>query len=141
MKSIKPGRGPSKMSFAASIFSIVFGIFWTILAFSITGGMRSAGGMFSIVSLIFPLFGVCFVVLGIVQAVYHYKNANGEERASLFDIMEDGEEGDPYDPRRKEQKNEQEQTQETGKSYCPYCGKKLEDSGFRYCPHCGKTLR
>ncbi|MHB8061464.1 MAG: hypothetical protein ACYDG2_02340 [Ruminiclostridium sp.] len=36
MKSIKPGRGPSGMSFAGSIITIIFGVFWTIIAFSIT---------------------------------------------------------------------------------------------------------
>lgn len=36
MKSIKPGRGPSFQGVAGSIVAIVFGIFWTVMAFSIT---------------------------------------------------------------------------------------------------------
>lgn len=32
MKSVKPGRGPSGMKFIGSVFAIVFGIFWTIMA-------------------------------------------------------------------------------------------------------------
>lgn len=34
MKSIKPGRGPSKIGAAGSIFAVIFGIFWCLIAAS-----------------------------------------------------------------------------------------------------------
>ena len=63
MKSIKPGRGPSAMGAMGSIIAVIFGIFWTIAA-------ASMGAPF-----FFPLFGVLFIIMGIVQAVYNFKNA------------------------------------------------------------------
>lgn len=39
----------------------------------------------------FSIFGVLFVIVGIVQAVYNFKNAAGKKRYSAFDIV-DGEE-------------------------------------------------
>ena len=87
MKSVKPGRGPSGMKFIGSVFSIVFGIFWTIMA------ARMGAPAF------FPIFGVIFIIMGIVQAAYNYKNATGKNRYSSFDITEDGEEPDPLEQR------------------------------------------
>ena len=75
MKSIKPGRGPSMMGGFGSVFGIVFGIFWTVLASSMTQG-------FGLVGVIFPLFGVLFIIMGVVNAIYHFKNATGENRYS-----------------------------------------------------------
>ena len=67
MKSIKPGRGPSAMGAMGSVVAIIFGIFWTIMAASMGAPV------------FFPIFGVIFVLLGVVQAVYHFKNATGKE--------------------------------------------------------------
>ncbi|HIX91084.1 MAG TPA: hypothetical protein H9845_09375 [Candidatus Agathobaculum pullicola] len=71
MKSIKPGRGPSMMGGFGSVFGIIFGIFWTVLAASMTQG-------FGLVGIIFPLFGVLFVIISIGNAVYNFKNATGK---------------------------------------------------------------
>lgn len=68
MKSVKPGRGPSGMKFIGSVFAIVFGIFWTIMA------ARMGAPAF------FPIFGVIFIIMGIVQAAYNYKNATDKNR-------------------------------------------------------------
>ena len=43
MKSIKPGRGPSGLSFIGSVFGIIFGIFWTIMAASMGAFLLAAG--------------------------------------------------------------------------------------------------
>ena len=59
MKSIKPGRGPSKRGAAGSAFGIAFGVLWTVLAAGITAG---AG----VIGLIFPLFGVLFIGLNLM---------------------------------------------------------------------------
>lgn len=141
MKSIKPGRGPSKMSFAGSIAAIVFGIFWTIMAFAITSGARGIGGFFSLVGIIFPLFGIVFVILGIVQAVYHYRNAHSKDRYSIFDITEDREEGDPSDPAYRNRTAEPENFCSAPAAYCPYCGEPISGKDYRFCPHCGKSIR
>lgn len=137
MKSVKPGRGPSGMSFVGSVIAVCFGVFWTICALSMT-----ADGGFGLIGAIFPLFGVLFVVMGIAQAAYHYKNATGKDRYSAFDITEDGEEGDPG--RRWVKDGEpwdapKPQRPEGGGRFCPYCGARLQGD-FRFCPKCGREL-
>lgn len=139
MKSIKPGRGPSGMSFIGSIVAIVFGVFWTIMAANIT-----AHSPFGIVGAIFPLFGILFILVGVVQAVYHYRNATGKDRYSIFDITDSSEEGDPLNKWVKNEiKDVTEKEQEITSAkfnYCPFCGAKV-DSEYLYCPKCGKTIK
>ena len=65
MKHIKPGRGPSMMGGVMSIAIGVFGVIWTIAAAGMGGGL-------------FALFGVVFVIVAIVQAVFHFKNATSK---------------------------------------------------------------
>ena len=140
MKSIKPGRGPSGMSFIGSIAAVIFGVIWTAVAFSMAASFPFDG-----ITAIFPLFGIIFVIVGIVQAVYHYKNATGKYRYSLFDITDSSEEGDPADKwvNDRDSNNGKEVNREyadgTGFNYCPYCGFRLESS-YIYCPKCGKTI-
>ena len=43
MKSVKPGRGPSGLGFIGSVFGIIFGIFWTIMAASMGAFLLSSG--------------------------------------------------------------------------------------------------
>ena len=57
MKSIKPGRGPSMMGGFMGIVVALFGVFWTIIAVSMGAGLMG-------------IFGIIFVVVAIVQAVY-----------------------------------------------------------------------
>ncbi len=143
MKSIKPGRGPSKRSFVSSIFGVVFGIIWTIAAL----GMAVMTG-FNFFALIFPLFGVCFVAMAIYDARIAWKNAHGEDRMSLFDVVDSKDEPDPWSPDYEQQKLRQSQnnsqisahseTNDEAK-FCPYCGKPIE-SGYKFCKFCGKSL-
>lgn len=124
MKSIKPGRGPSMQGFIGSIATILFGMFWTFMTFSITKDSPIPG------SQIFPFFGFVIIGIGIFQAVYHYKNATGKERMSIVDIVDENEEKDPLNAllRRNE-----------GEKFCPYCGTMVQTS-FQFCPSCGKSL-
>ncbi|NMB95412.1 MAG: zinc-ribbon domain-containing protein [Clostridiaceae bacterium] len=151
MKSIKPGRGPSGLSFIGSVIAIIFGVFWTIIAFIIT-----SHASFGIIGLIFPLFGILFIVMGVVQAAYHYKNATGKDRFSIYDITDRSEEQDPaerwikndyrdnyYESYGTRDTNEQQMSDTSisnkDMNYCPYCGKSLNED-FSFCPKCGKRL-
>lgn len=129
MKSIKPGRGPSFMGGLSSVFGIVFGIFWTIMAVSM-------GAPF-----FFPLFGLLFIGIGVVNAVYSFKNATGEQRCSEYDIVDSSEEPDPWNRRFGAKQAEPSPTGATdgGFAYCPYCGAKLGE-GFAFCGKCGRPL-
>ena len=128
MKSIKPGRGPSKMSAIGSIFAAIFGIFWCIVA-------GSMGAVFMV-----P-FGLLFVGLAVYNAVYHYRNATSENRNSVIDIVDSKEETDPLNEKYGKHSSVEEEhcSSEGSFKYCPYCGKQLDNS-FEYCPHCGKKL-
>ncbi len=128
MKSIKPGRGPSMMSGISSILVGVFGIAWTIGAVSM-----GAGGLFAV-------FGLVFVAMSIVSAVYNFRNATNKNRYSTFDITDENEEPDPWNERFGEQKNFSSQNiSSNDNQYCPYCGAKT-DGDFLYCNKCGKKL-
>ena len=129
MKSIKPGRGPSFMGGIASIAGILFGIFWTIMAASMGA------------PIFFPLFGLVFIGMGIVHAVYNFKNATGENRYSAYDIVDSVEEPDPWNERFGPRQTTEPQSTFSGSnfSYCPYCGTQLGE-GFRFCGKCGREL-
>lgn len=154
MKRVKPGRAPSAMSAMGSVFAAVFGVGWTILAVTMEAPW------------FFGLFGVVFIVMAVVQAVYHFKNATGEERYSAFDIVDDVEERDPADRwagRGEKDGRTDFAEKESGASrdvdseldegnrdadgetdeevnFCPYCGAKAEKA-FRFCRKCGKQIR
>ena len=123
MKSVKPGRGPSMMSGVGSVAGILFGIIWTIAAVSMGAPV------------FFPLFGLVFIGIGVVQAVYHFRNAAGERRYSAFDIVDDGEEPDPLDGRF----GAHSAQADPDPGYCPYCGARAEE-GYEFCRKCGKKL-
>ena len=130
MKSVKPGRGPSMMGGIASIGAVIFGIIWTILAASMGGGL-------------FALFGVVFIAIGIVQAVYQFRNATSRNRYSAFDITDGNEEPDPLNDRFGEpheaRATDGGRESDGEANFCPYCGAKLLP-GYRFCKHCGKAI-
>lgn len=141
MKSVKPGRGPSAMGVWGAAVAVIFGIFWTIMAAS----MGAPG--------IFPVFGVLFIITGVISGVYNYKNATGKNRYSTFDITDDGEETDPLEERfgnkwenRTQNGNPSAGAGQNGQSaggfcggFCPYCGTPAQGD-FEFCPKCGKRL-
>ena len=127
MKSIKPGRGPSFMAGIGSVGAAVFGIIWTIAAASMGAPT------------FFCLFGVVFVIIGIAQAAYNFKNAAGKNRFSTFDITDESEEPDPLNQRFGEPQIEHiDNTGENG-NFCPYCGSKV-NSDYEFCRNCGKRI-
>ena len=131
MKSIKPGRGPSMMGAVGSAVAIIFGIFWTFTAFSMQAPV------------FFPIFGVIFIIIGIVQLLYNIKNASGKNRFSVYDITDSNEESDPLDNfinRQDSQDFEIDENHSSDIAFCPYCGTKIKVD-FIYCKKCGKKLR
>ena len=82
----------------------------------------------------FPLFGVLFIIMGIVQAVYNFKNATGEHRFSEFDIVDGAEEPDPL-----ERRFHSEGPESSAYRFCPYCGARL-GAEFEFCGKCGRRL-
>ena len=114
------------MNCAGAVLSVIFGIFWTMTAISMDA------------PIFFPIFGILFIIIGIVQAVYNFKNATGKNRYSEFDITENGEEPDPIE--RYTSNSEIPENENTGNfGYCPYCGKSIEKD-YDFCPKCGKKL-
>jgi len=83
-----------------------------------------------------------FIIIGIVQAVYNYKNATRKNRYSIVDITDSTEESDPSDGWIKKDNDENRELKnfEGAINYCPYCGEKLE-RGYMYCPKCGKSIK
>ena len=102
-----------------SVAVVIFGVIWTIAAASMGA------------PIFFPLFGIVFIVLGIAQAIYQFKNATSENRFSTFDITTDEEEPDPLN-KRFGKKSE-------AANFCPYCGSKME-SDHQFCKQCGKKI-
>ena len=131
MYSIKPGRGPSLGGGIGSLAAAGFGIFWTITASS----MGAPG--------FFVFFGVCFVIMGLGMACYHFYNATSQNRFSNYDITVPGEEVDPLDPGRTAVKPEVRQHSGEGAdekpNFCPFCGEKLQ-ANFEFCPKCGADI-
>jgi hypothetical protein len=137
LKSVKPGRGPSFLGGVGSVGAVIFGIIWTIVAASMGAPA------------LFPLFGVVFIIIGIVQAVYHFKNATSENRYSAFDITDENEEPDPLnerfgnhrsaEPRDLHKPNESPEQEDAG-NFCPYCGAPVH-SDYEFCRKCGRNLK
>jgi hypothetical protein len=66
----------------AGIVITIFGVFWTLMALGITGGLFGAGpGPFGLIGCLFPAFGVLFIVLGVYRSLSAYDKASRYERA------------------------------------------------------------
>lgn len=128
MRSVKPGRGPSFLGGVGGIIAAVFGVLWTIMAYSMGAPV------------FFCLFGVLFIVLALVNAVYNLLNAGKRNRFSSFDITEEGEEEDPQNQRFGDRQERTQARSPDGETvFCPYCGERVEE-GYRFCRRCGKEL-
>ena len=127
MKSVKPGRGPSWMGSFASLAVAIFGVIWIIAA-------QSMGA-----PAIFPLFGIVFVIVAVVQGVYNISNATRKNRFSEYDVVNSQEEPDPLNAKFQQDAPGAASKETTPAKYCPYCGAPLEGA-YNYCPKCGKEL-
>lgn len=129
MKSIKPGRGPSFIGGVSSVIVGILGVVWIVSASSM--GAPD----------VFTLFGLGFVVLAIVSAVYQFRNAAGKNRFSVYDITSEKEESDPFNQLLGGEKPEPAEDEPEGDApaFCPYCGERAAEA-YRFCPKCGKEL-
>lgn len=106
---------------------VVCGIAWTVLTANIGLGF-------------FTLFGIIFVIVGIMISAFHLKNARSKNRYSLYDITDESEEPDPLNQRFGGNDSNYDQSYNAGKNeYCPYCGTPVME-GYAYCNKCGKKL-
>jgi len=142
MKSVKPGRGISELGRSGSVFAIIFGVLWTVIAAAIgIGAFGSAGGIFAIIGFIFPLFGILFIAMAVKQAKFHKHNATAEDRHSIVDITDSSEEGDPF---AKYDRNPADKTVHQaggdGVLFCSNCGHAI-DGDDNFCPKCGNRVR
>ncbi len=127
MKRVKPGRAPSAMNGCGALFASLFGIVWIVVALSFGA------------PLFFILFGVIFILLGIIQAVYHFFNAGSKRRFSVFDITEEREEPDPLDNFFQQEQPPRPVRPAASGTFCPYCGAPTK-ADFAFCRKCGKKL-
>jgi hypothetical protein len=130
--SIKPGRGPSAASAVGGIIGVVFGIFWTILAFTIT-----ADAPWPIIRIIFPGFGILFVIAGIASVFYNTHNATQPNRFSDLDIVPSDSEPDPLTPGR--QRGGSAADEPTAAAFCSQCGTGLR-ADDKFCSKCGAKV-
>lgn len=110
------------MGGVAAIAAGIFGVFWTCMALWIGAGP-------------FALFGLVFIAIAIMQAVFHFKNATGKNRYSAYDIVDHTEESDPLNNRF----GAPQEKKDADGNFCPYCGEKVGDD-FVFCGECGKKL-
>ena len=85
--------------------------------------------------------GFLFIAMGVVNLIYHTKNATGEERYSLMDIVDENEEPDPLNEKFGKPGDAPSPAAPAGgeSRFCPYCGAPV-DEGYAFCPKCGKKL-
>lgn len=127
---IKPGRGPSFKGGLTSLLVALFGVFWIIAACAIGGWFMAP-------------FGLIFVAISVIEAVYNFKNATQKNRYSEFDITDGAEEVDPLNARfggnvNINNDNHNKNSDKTN-NFCPYCGNAV-NGDFAYCNNCGKKL-
>jgi hypothetical protein len=131
MYSLKPGRGPSAMGAVGSLVAVIFGIFWTIMAYQIT-----RNSPWPIVGIMFPAFGLLFICIGIGQFIFNAYNASQRNRMSLMDVTHADEEPDPLNQRFQSRP----QSDEPSAGFCSKCGVSLS-AGDEFCRKCGTKVR
>lgn len=108
------------------IVSALFGLFWTYMVISHGGG-------------VFGLFGLIFVVIGILNAIRGFRNAVSKNRTSEYDFVDETEEPDPWNQRFGESEMPSGGSYSVGNSFCPYCGNEVQKN-YEFCNNCGRKL-
>lgn len=129
MFSLKPGRGKSFKDFLGAIFSITFGVIWTVVAYEKNPT--------------FALFGFVAIGAGVVDALFNFYNAFGRNRFSVLDATAAGEEPDPFSAmigrETKGSQNAKVGPRQHPGNHCPFCGIPVK-SFYDYCPNCGNDI-
>jgi hypothetical protein len=68
------------MGIGVAVGGGLFGLFWTIMAFSITSGAPDIGG-FAAAKVIFPILGIGLTIGAVVFGIYCMKRADAYNRA------------------------------------------------------------
>lgn len=110
--NIKPGRGISIAGAIGMVFMAIFGVGWTVIAVWATRDAKAP----PILQIIFPAFGVVFVVIALAGAWFHYHNATKPNRFTILDI---------------------EKTDGDAAVFCRHCGTGLQ-ADAKYCSACGR---
>ena len=108
------------------IAGALLGVLWTVIAI--------AGGVWFMAP-----FGLIFICVAVVQAIYNFKNATGKNRYSEYDITDENEEPDPWNEQFSNRYEGQKTQPQTVAKYCPYCGEKAEKD-YKFCSSCGREL-
>ena len=111
----KERKAAKSMGIASSVFAVIFGIIWCLLALSMGAGFMLIFGI--------PFVGFALYRLGVMLKL------SGEDTSGTTPKKET----DPWD------RPQTSAAGPAGGDFCPYCGFQLQ-SGFEFCPKCGRRL-
>lgn len=112
-------RAGSAVQVVMSLFVILFGIFWTMTAYSITRNN-------DFIPFPFWIFGVFFVIIGLIvlgSSIFGY-------RIPIINSMKQSKDELPY-----------QETPDYSNEFCPFCGAPVESGSILFCRKCGKKIR
>lgn len=112
-------KAGSAIQIVMSIFVVLFGIFWTVTAYSITKNN-------DFMPFPFWIFGVLFVIIGLIvlgSSIFGYRLPIISSGKSYEDKL-------PY-----------QETPEYSNEFCPFCGAPVESGATLFCRKCGKKIR
>lgn len=137
--SLKPGRGPSAMGAAVGVIFVLIGIGWTVGAIAITNSAGMEAPIF--IRILFPLFGVAWTLIALVNVIYNASNATRTNRFSTIDVVEGDGEPDPLSPYRPASSPvaSSAASQPLSAGFCRHCGATLR-GGDHFCGRCGKAV-
>lgn len=113
-------KAGSAIQIVMSLFVVLFGIFWTFTAYSISSNN-------DLMPFPFWIFGVFFVIIGLIvlgSSIFGY-------RIPLINNNRKG-----YDDKLPYQ-----ETPDYSNEFCPFCGAPIESGSTLFCRKCGKKIR
>lgn len=111
----KERKAAKNMGIAGSIFVVIFGIGWCLIALSMGAGFMLIFGI--------PFVGFAAYRLGVMLKLSKEEAAGTAPKKEV----------DPWD------RPQDPPASQAGGDFCPYCGFRLQ-SGFEFCPKCGRRL-
>jgi len=114
----KEKRAGKAMGIGASIFAVLFAIFWCILA-------ASMGAWFMLV------FGIPFVSMAVYRLYVCIQYAKADSKSTQQ------KQTDPWDHPVPDRIPPRDNSTSAAGKFCPYCGGGIQDT-FEFCPKCGR---